>query len=233
MTAHTIHLARTRNRLSPRREPYWGAPIERGLFLGFRKLEQGGTWVARAFVDDKHRYRSLGRIEGQSHDEAVKASRHWMKSLEIGVDTSQCETVADACREYVEDRRQEKGDANADDADGRFTRTVYGHAIGKVKLTKLRAKHLKEWRADLGMSVSSANRNLSTLKAALNYAVRERYVDPGQAIEWQSVKPVQVTTRRELYLDRDQRAALIEALPEHARAFVRLLCLLPLRAGAL
>src|SRR5699024_1854633 len=39
--------------------------------------------------------------------------------------------------------------------------------------------------------------------------------------------------RRDLYLDRDQRHALIEALPDHARPFVRLLSLLPLRAGAL
>lgn len=133
----------------------------------------------------------------------------------------------------MKDRRQEVGDANADDADGRFERTVYGHSIGKVKLAKLRMQQVKDWRAGLDMSDASKNRTLSALKAALNYAVSSRYVEAGLAIEWTGVKPHEVTTRRDLYLNRKQRHALVEKLPEHARPFVRGLCLLPLRPDAL
>ncbi len=83
------------------------------------------------------------------------------------------------------------------------------------------------------MSDASKNRTLSALKAALNYAVSSRYVEAGLAIEWTGVKPHEVTTRRDLYLNRKQRHALVEKLPEHARPFVRGLCLLPLRPDAL
>ncbi len=36
-----------RDKLAPRREPYW-APLQKGAAVGFRKLENGtGTWIAR------------------------------------------------------------------------------------------------------------------------------------------------------------------------------------------
>lgn len=39
--------------------------------------------------------------------------------------------------------------------------------------------------------------------------------------------------RRELYLDRDERKKLIDATSDEGRPFVKALCLLPLRPGAL
>lgn len=234
MARFDIDKARVRNHLDVRREPYWGAPIERGLFLGFRKLEDGGTWIARQRDDDgKQRYQSIGHVASIAHDDAVKAARAWAKALDAGVDTSEVATVAEACEAYVKDRRQEVGDANANDANGRFERTVYGHALGKVKLAKLRMQQLKDWRAGLDMSDASKNRTLSALKAALNFAVASRYADASKAVEWEQVKPYEVTKRRDLYLNRKQRQALVQELPEYARPFVRALCLLPLRPGAL
>jgi integrase len=234
MARQSIDKARVRNRLGVRREPYWGSPLERGLFVGYRKLESGGTWIARLRDEDGRQcYQSLGYADSMEYDDAVSATRAWAKARAAGVDTSQVQTVADACKEYVQDRRREVGDANADDAVGRFKRTVYGHGIGKVQLTKLRERQLKEWRAGLDMGDASANRYLSVLKAALNYAVAQRYVEAGKAIEWESVKPHKVTTRRELYLDRVQRRALLDHMADNASAFVHALCVLPLRPQAL
>ena len=42
-----LHKSTVRASLTPRREPYWGPPYETGRYLGYRKLEQGGTWIAR------------------------------------------------------------------------------------------------------------------------------------------------------------------------------------------
>lgn len=234
MARFAIDKARVRRDLEPRREPYWGAPIDRGLFLGFRKLETGeGTWVARLHDAGRHRYHAIGYTDGVPYEDAAKFAKGWAKSLQAGIDTSEVQTVADACRAYVKDRRQEKGDANADDCEGRFKRLVYKRTIGKVKLSTLRTSHLKDWRAGLKMAATSSNRNLAVLKAALNAAVASRYVDAGRAIEWRSVKLLPIRTRRDLYLDRDQRRELIAALPEYARPFVHALCLLPVRPGAL
>lgn len=234
MARFEIDKARVRNRLDVRREPYWGAPVARGLFVGFRKLVIGGTWIARLRDDEGvQRYHSTGHADSMPYDDAVKAASVWAQSLAAGVDASDVRTVADACRAYVTDRRREKGDSNAADAEGRFTRTVYKHSLAKVKLAKLRTEHLKAWRAELDMADASKNRTLAPLKAALNFAAASRYVDAGRAIEWERVTPFEVNTRRSLYLNRKQRHALVENLPEGVQAFVRALCLLPLRPGAL
>lgn len=43
-----LHLTRERAALTPRREPYWGAPLGNGRVLGFRKLDANtGSWIAR------------------------------------------------------------------------------------------------------------------------------------------------------------------------------------------
>ncbi|MGB3747425.1 MAG: tyrosine-type recombinase/integrase [Rhodanobacter sp.] len=234
MARFDIDKVRVRSRLAVRREPYWGAPIARGLFVGFRKLEDGGTWIARQRDEDgRQRYHSLGHADATPYDDAVKAARTWAKSLQAGINTTEVQTVADACRVYVANRRRKKGDANADDAEGRFKRTVYGHTIAKVKLAKLSTEQIEVWRDGLDMADASKNRTFASLKAALNFAATSRYVDGGRVQEWERVKPFAVTTRRGLYLDRTQRRALLAELPEHARPFVRLLCLLPLRPGAL
>jgi integrase len=79
----------------------------------------------------------------------------------------------------------------------------------------------------------SLNRDMVPLRAALNAALERGDVLTARA--WKAaLRPVDVKgARRNLYLDRDQRKALIEALPEDAAAFVRGLCSLPLRPGAL
>lgn len=52
-----------REKLPPRREPYWHV-FRKGAALGYRKLENGnGTWVARWRDDEKkQRYKALGEF---------------------------------------------------------------------------------------------------------------------------------------------------------------------------
>ena len=50
---------------------------------------------------------------------------------------SRC-TVEDACKAYVEDRRREKGEKTAADAEWRFKYTVYGTEFGSTVLARLR-----------------------------------------------------------------------------------------------
>lgn len=70
---------------------------------------------------------------------------------------------------------------------------------------------LTQWHQDMvaaGLSMASANRTMTALKAALNLAVQDRRVSPQRRFEWTSVKPYgrsAIGGRRDLYLDRDQR----------------------------
>jgi hypothetical protein len=94
----------------------------------------------------------------------------------------------------------------------RFERTVYGTDFGSRPLGKLWMADIKKWRHGTGLSKSSQNRTMSTLRAALNLAVQNRRVGADRAIEWKLVRQhSHVEGRRRLFLDLEQRRRLIDA----------------------
>jgi site-specific recombinase XerD len=224
-----------RDKLAPRREPYWGAPLARGLFLGFRRTDTGGTWIARQRDDDgKQQYASLGAVDALPYDEAVKLAHAHAKRVSGGVTADDVDTVEAACKAYVRDREREKGEANASNNEGYYRRHVYDTDFGRIKLGKLRTEHIKDWRAAIGpMKDSSKNRVLSCLKAALNFAAHTRYVGAERVIEWSSVKEIKTVSRRDVYLPPDERKTLLALCGDEVEPFFRSLCLLPLRPGAM
>jgi integrase len=238
-----ISKASVRNALAPRREPYWKR-LETGVFIGYRRLEAGaGTWIARRRNDEKKQeYRALGALG--AYDAAVKAAREWLSALDAGV-SSKGMTVKEACEHYVEHLRVHKSAASADDAEGRFRRLVDKAKIGKIDLARLRTSELKAWiggqleidededdEDDLRRAKDSANRNLASLKAALNLALHDRLVahDAG----WKTVVPFRgVGRRRQGFIPRDQRSALLSHCPQDLSVLVKALLLTGARPGEL
>ena len=82
-------------------------------------------------------------------------------------------------------------------------------------------------------SESTLNRDMTCFRAALNLAFLDGLVTSDFA--WRSkLRPIKnADRRRELYLDRTQRLKFIEKAPADLAAFLRGLCQLPLRPGAL
>ena len=238
-----------RDALRSQREPYWQR-IRPGCFLGYRPSarEGAGTWIARAYDEDQRRYRlkalgDFGTSPGKDRfAEAKKEAEAFAVLVDSGGQTeAKIETVEDACRKYAETQP---------DASGRFRRNVYSDPIAKVKLAKLRRHHLKAWRQRLenkpalvsrrkeGPQItrtrapSSINRDMAMLRAALN-----KFLAPGapdtEAAWQEALKAIRNADRqRTLYLDRSQRRALLKEIDPEAEPFVRTLCLLPLRPGA-
>lgn len=230
-----IHKVRIRTALAARREPYWGPMIAKGRTVGFRKLGSG-TWIARLRDEDGvDRYKALGQASAQfDYEDAKAAALKWFATFDAGV-SDDVITVAAACREYVDDRRREKGESTAHDALKRFERTVYDTPFGSLALTKLRTPRIKAWRDGLSLSKPSADRTLTTLKAALNLAVANRRVHPGAAREWGDVKPygAKAGKRRDLFLDLRQRRALLAASTGAVRDLMEAVMLTGARAGEL
>ncbi|GAB7526668.1 tyrosine-type recombinase/integrase [Paraburkholderia sp. 2C] len=233
-----------RDKLPPRREPYF-ARVQSGLYVGFRKLSEGdGTWIARRRNEaGKQEYKALGTLP--SFDDAVKATLEWSTAADAGVSTKST-TVKDACEHYVKHLGLHKGASSKSDAEGRFKRLVYDNKIGRIDLSKLRTSHMKDWLAeqiseieesaededDLRRAKDSANRNLASLKAALNLALHDRLVatDAG----WKTVtKFKDVGRRRQSFLPAEQRSALIEACPEDIRQLVKAMLFTAARPGEL
>jgi integrase len=245
--AYRIDQAKVRESLAPRiQEPYWGVPIERGRSLGYRKIAADrASWIARMRPEageQKYEYKALGAVTREFDYECAKQTAlDWFHSRDGGVEGD--DTVADACREYVKDRRREKGEACAHDAEKRFERTVYEDPIGTVRLDKLRTPRIKDWRDRLclpkgsraGLSKGSANRTMTALKAALNLAVTNDRVDLRAAQAWHKVEAYKnASARRSLFLDLKQRRKLLEAAGSDAlRDLLEAAALTGARAGEL
>jgi integrase len=233
-----IHKIKVRTALKPRREPYWGPALGTDLTVGFRKIdEERGTWIARMRNDappPRYVYRSLGALTDQSDYEAARAAaQKWRDGRDAGI-TDDVFTVTQACLEYVEDRADEKGLATAHDAKMRFQRYVYGRPFGLARLDRLRTPTIKRWLKDLGLSPANEARTLTAVKAALNLAVRNRRVHANVRIEWGDVRPRQGgKRRRDLFLDRQQRLALLSRLTGALRDLVEATALTGARAGEL
>lgn len=231
-------------------EPYWQR-LRPGCFVGYAPSAKGGdgTWFARAYDGDARRYQKkrLGAFPGVPGSAKFAAAKleaeRFADLIEAGGQTEEkIETVADACRAYAAKRLE---------AAARFRRYVYDDPIAKRRLDKLRRKDLEEWRKRLAeqpslvsrskdgeqrtrdRALSTINRDVAVLRAALNAVLRPGL--PGSAGAWQEALKAHSNAdgRRTLYLDRGQRRSLLEHLDPDAAPFVKALCLLPMRPGAM
>lgn len=241
--ANAIDSKNKRDKLAPRREPYWER-LSKGSAVGFRKLSSGdGTWIARwRDEDQKQKYRALGNFK--EYDDAAKAAREWALSCEQGA-TPKVTTVKEACEAYVRALEAEGRKSTASDSKGRFTRLIYEASIGKLAIDKLKTSNIQKWMndqidnddeaddEDTRRSKDSANRNLATFKAALNMALNNRLVatDAG----WKTVKAFSKVgaRRKDAFLSLNQRTALLEACPDDLKLLVKAMLLTGARPGEL
>lgn len=241
-----LSTVRERNALKPKanRTPHFQR-LRPGLFLGFTPATDGsaGTWAALANVDGSRRQRALGSFGDLQPNErfakAKAAAEAFMAQEESGGRSQELlVTVADACRAYVKNH-----DAFAESP---FRLTVYEDPIGAIKLEKLRRQHLVAWRQRVEArpvrgkpgavrAPATINREMAPLRAALR-----KVMAPGQPnteAAWQeAIKPISrkiAARRRSLYLDRQEREALLAHTSDEAKPFVLALCLLPVRPGAM
>lgn len=219
------------------------------LFL--RVLPTGiKTWCV---TWDRNRVKAIGKWPGVTVDAArvqaaallVEADKHGAPAAKVK------DTVADACRDYVDALRKEGRKSTGDDAERRFERTVYADRIGKLPLAKLTQDDMEDWRdrverGDLAelptkkgrppnakpLGKASVNRMRTVLVAALNRAVARRKVTPDRVIEWANVKPYKnAGSRRDLYLDRKQRRALLDNAAPAIRDVMECIILTGCRPG--
>lgn len=239
--AHDLTKKTDRSKLEPRREPYWSR-LEIGLYLGYRVMGDGvGTWIARRQEGSKKTYQALGHHD--HHDDAKKAALSWAGRVDAGV-TDKAPTVDAACRHYVAHQRNSKGDKSASDAEGRLKRLVYDTPFGGTALDKLNTIKVRAWRDaqipegddedddKVRRAKDTANRNLATLKAALNLAHRDRLVASNDG--WTTVNGFEkVGRRRNVFLNTDQRRALVAQCGDGLRELVIGLLLTGIRPGEL
>jgi integrase len=208
-----------RDKLEVRREPYWHM-LQTGGYVGYRRIEGGGTWVAR-WRDEagKQHYRALALPPTEpkkTFEAATKAAREWFKEAQVGIFAQA--TVSEAADSYLKALKLRKGSKAEADARGRIDRCIKP-SIGNKALDKLTTAEVEDWLHGLipdGLSEEetrrtkdSANRNLTTLKALLNHAWRTNKV--GSNAAWSKVKAFEkVGESRKVFLNSEQRKRLLE-----------------------
>jgi site-specific recombinase XerD len=245
-----------RAKLKARNATYW-QKLSTSCHLGFRKLaaDSEGTWLAQAYDPGtkKQTRRSLGPFdELPAHlrfDAAKKVAEAWFAHLGHGgsVDTV---TVQQACAEYVDWVRLKGREAAAVDAETRFKRYLYPDRIADIELAKLTRRHVELWRLKLtttpvvinpharrpktrARAPATVNREMATLRAALNLAHDHGAVTSDMAWRVALRRIENADRRRDVYLDRAQRTALIASAAPDLAIFLQGLSIVPLRPGTL
>lgn len=240
---NSIDTPTKRKKLAPRREPYFHK-VTPGCFIGFRRTETGGSWIARARAGDgKQRYSTLSTTtpwdDKDAYEKAHKEALEWFKT--VGVVDDHHYTVQNAVDAYVSHLRVEKSATVAEDTKQRLKKNLTDK-LRDTELTKLKTVNLKQWRDDLvrvsddpediRRSKSGANRVLSMVKAALNLAFYNGQVASDR--EWRRVKPFKgADEARKLFLTDDQVKRLLEKTEGGFRALLRAAILIGARYGEL
>lgn len=256
--ATRIDTVQARDKLKPRRPPYWQR-LSSGLAVGFRKMTAGsaGTWLAQVYDEAtrKQSRTSLGAFDVLPAHERFDAARREAEALGSHLQRGgnvDAFTVRQACAAYIKHLESNGRTSTASAAGARFELLVYPTNLASIDLRKLSPHHVNQWRAEMvatpaavagratgqkrrtrPRSPATVNRDMANLRAALNLARLNGALTTDAA--WlKALQPLSVgPTRRDVYIDRGQIARLIEAAPTDLAAFIRALALVPLRPGAL
>lgn len=229
MAVSNITTSSGRSKLKPRREPYF-KQIAVGQSLGYRKLDKGGTWIARSTKHKTRKHSALGTdTEYPEYNDALKAAMTWFATIGTDDAPDAAYTVANCIADYISDIGRRKGK----DAALRTQQSANKHILpelGNIPLAKLKTKRLKTWLQSLPVesddpervrkSQDTANRVYTILRSALNAAFRDGVIADDAA--WRRVEPYREVGRaRQVFLSAEDARSLLAACTPELRALVR------------
>ena len=233
-----------RSDLEKRHNPHWLMIIP-GLHIGYRKGKRGGVWYGRKYLDEgKYEKWTLGLADDIVDADGVEVLTFTQADAKArlgptGSGSGKMDTVNDVMNYYM--KHQEAEARSAKTTRYAVNRHI-GPRIGKKRLAKLTIENITEWRNELAepkteakkkkntqkysprelrrRRQASANRVLTILKAALNYAERTgKYSGPAP---WKLVPPFKnVDATEHPYFTRDEAIRLQNACVPDLRLLVR------------
>jgi integrase len=217
---------RSRDRLAPRREPYWQR-LAAGAYLGFRRGPN--TWLSRFRGRDKlQQYHALG--EAIEYDEAKKRAEEWLAQLTGSpVRAIKRGTVIAGLESYLTDLRRHGRAEAAKKAEGQFKTALGFDRKDKRYKDPIAALHLEgatkddflDWRDRLrpGRLPRTVNRFARAVTAGLNRAHGLGHI--GNPAAWRIEALADDESETAVFLSPTQRKGLIDSASPEAGAFLR------------
>jgi hypothetical protein len=212
---------RERDRLAPRREPYWQRLAE-GAYVGFRRGPD--TWMARyRGRDGKQQWQPLG--EAFEYDEAKRRADEWISQLSgAAVRSAKRSTVRAALEAYLADLRRHGRGVAAKEAEWRFRKYVYDDVLAEVELEKATRDDFDDWRDRQrgGRAARTIERQFRSVRAGLNRALELGHVGNSAAWKLKALQDdVDDSGETAVFLAPAQRQALIAAAEAPIGTFLR------------
>lgn len=218
---------RVRDRLAPRREPYWQRLAD-GAYLGFRRGPD--TWLARfRGRDKKQQHQALG--EALEFDEAKERAQVWLSQLAGSpVRTVKRSTVMAALETYLTDLRRNGRREAANKAEGQFKTALkfsrntkqYDDPLAHLSLEQSTKDDFLDWRDRLrpGRLPRTVNRYVRAVTAGLNRAHQLGHIGTPAAWDIGSLADDNESETAVL-LSPAQRKGLIDTASPEAAALLR------------
>ena len=215
-----------RIRLKPRSAPYF-QKISPGRYLGFRRLAEGGTWVARSHPSGGERvHHPIGPEEDHSYEDAMQAALAWFTRDTDAPGSLSKLTLKQVCSEYLTyrfDRTEFEGYTSTRSL---FMCHLFPHRIASKQVAKLTTADYQAWLEQTGAKILekhkepdpkekkrksyyTANMTWHWTEAALNRAKKTTKSLP--EAEWKAVEPLKggKSKSRPVFLSQDECQRLV------------------------
>lgn len=211
-----------RRRLKARREPYFFV-IERGLSLGYRKSQEGGTWVARRYDAGLRRHfeERVGTADDSRDADGAEvlnfaqAQRKVLLEAHAGAERASGRNyaVSDAVSDYLDYLRSHR--KSADDAKIKFNAYVIPR-LGEKRLADLKPVDFEDW-LDWAMK-RQARRKPKKPKPPPKRPRRTKTVDKAEKAEKQVQKVDAAEQKRRRKATVNRVIAMLKACLNYAHA---------------
>ncbi len=219
-----------REKLRPRREPYWHG-ITQGKHLGFRKSKAGGHWIARLHpAGGKRQFKPLGSEQDLDYTMALAMALEWLEDM-YGPEPAETR-VKHAVSSYLDYLHDERSPTSYSTMKSRADKHILSQ-LGEKRIADLKTKDYENWLRETAKRVArgsdsecqrkarySANECLKILKAALNRAHKSNRDLPRD--EWAYVERLKggVTIGRKIFLTGDEPQRLVNCCEGEFRDLV-------------
>ena len=200
--AYDITEADKRKSLAPRPGPYWVKVAGAGKHLGYRRIADGGTWVARIRpLGGERKHQRLGSEDKLDYEAALAKALEWFKTVS-DPDPSDVK-IKDAISAYLDYLQAERAISTyKGDRSYAMNHILPVSSLGEKLIAEVETTTYDKWLRKVARNLGagdddperrrkakySANQCLKVLKAALNRFYRTNKSLP--ASEWREVEPL-------------------------------------------